>query len=399
MKTFLGALDIGTQTTRLVAGEYADGALSVLACLETKTTGVKKGVIRNIEEVSKSIRHLCKEMKEQHRIELYDVVVGFSAGGIKEIARTGRTSLLASRPIERLDVEDAEQNAGSFVSSPDAAERVLQRFQQRYEVNGQPVNNPIGMSGTDLVANVLELTAPSPAVEAVYTAVQHAGMRVVDLAFSGLAAAAAVLDRKARDAGTVLIDFGAGTVDYIAFCNGVVAAAGTLGVGGFHLTNDLALAFTISQAQAEEMKLERGAAMIQPDIANERYTVHTQFATTNRSFSVHAIQTVITERVDETLSLVCNLLVDRGILPHVHHVVLTGGTAGLPLITDRVSAIFSLPCSLGVPTGFAALPKEVTSAPYRQATAVGLLKWRQILLEQSAPKRSLFSRLQAFLRG
>ena len=398
MKSYLGALDIGTQTTRLVAGEYADGNLAVEACLEAHTTGVKKGVIRSLDEVSKTIRNLCRDMKERHRIELYDVGVSFSAGGIKDIARTGRKSLLAGHPIERADVEDAEQNAGSL-DSPDAAERVLQRFQQRYEVNGQPVNNPIGMSGTDLVANVLELTAPSSAVEAVYAAVQRAGMRVCDLTFAGLASAMAVLDRKARDSGTVVIDFGAGTVDTIAFCNGVVAAAGTLGVGGFHLTNDLALAFTISQAQAEEMKRARGAAMIQPDIAHERYAVHTQFATANRSFSVHAIQTVITERVDETLGIVRNFLVERGVLPHVHQVVLTGGTAGLPLITERVSAIFSLPCTIGVPTGFTQLPKEMTTEPYRHATALGLLKWRQLLLSQMAPDRSLFSRLKTFLRG
>lgn len=398
MKTYLGALDIGTQTTRLVAGEYADGNLAVEACLETQTTGVKKGVIRDLDEVSKSVRNLGREMKERHHIELYDVSVSFSAGAIKDIARTGRKSLLAGHPIERADVEDAEQNAGSL-DSPDAAERVLQRFQQRYEVNGQPVNNPIGMSGTDLVANVLELTAPSAAVEAVYTAVQRAGMRVADLTFSALAAAMAVLDRKARESGTIVIDFGAGTVDVIAFCNGVVAAAVTLGVGGFHLTNDLALAFNVSQAQAEEMKLERGAAMIQPDIAHERYAVSTKFATANRSFSVHAIQTVLTERVDETLNIIRNELVERGVLPHVHQVVLTGGTAGLPLITERVSAIFSLPCLLGVPAGFTQLPKEMTNAPYRQATVLGLLKWRQMLLSQAAPSQSLFARFKSFLRG
>lgn len=394
----LGALDIGTQTTRLIAGDYVDGALTVTACVETQTTGVKKGVIRNLDEVSKSISHLRREMKERYRVELYDVVVGFSAGGLKAIARTGRKSLLAGHPIEPMDVEDAEQNAGAQ-ESPEASERVIQRFQQRYEVNGQPVNDPVGMCGTDLVANVLEVTAPIQAVEAVYAAVQQAGMRVVDLTFSGLAASAAVLDRKAREDGTLVIDFGAGTVDSIAFCNGVVAAVGTLGVGGFHLTNDLALAFTIPQAQAEEMKLARGAAMIQPDISTERYTVRTQFATTNRSFSVHAIQTVITERVDETLCLVRSQLIESGVLPHLHHVVLTGGTAGLPLIAERVSAIFSLPCSLGVPQGCGALPKEMTGQPYRQATVIGLLKWRQFLLEQTAPKRSLFSRIKAFFRG
>lgn len=399
MSIILGALDIGTQTTRLVAGEYANGHLTVTNSVAVPTSGMKKGTIRTIEEVTACIKRAREEMQKKHHVDLYDVMVNFASGGIKSQVRVGRKSLLLGHIIDQADVAEAELNAASE-EADDAQEITIQRFRQKYEVNDQPVNNPLGMTGSQLVSNVLELTAPRSQYEALRTAVHRAGFRLVDVAFSGLAAAEAVLDAKARDEGALVIDFGAGTVDYLAFCNGVVAAAGSIGVGGSHLTNDLALAFQISQSHAEEMKLARGAAMIQPDISSERYQLRTQFSTSDRSVSVHAIQTVTTERVDETFRLLREILSDAGVLQYLRGGIrLTGEAAGLPLITEQASAIFGIPCALGLLQQVKALPEEIADEPYSFATAVGLLNWRvrNLSLEETTP--SLFSKFRKFLRG
>lgn len=399
MSIILGALDIGTQTTRLVAGEYDAGRLTVINHVSVPTSGMKKGSIRTIEEVTACIKRAREEMQKSCRVDIYDVMVNFSSGAIKSEVRTGHKSLLLGHVIDRNDVGEAEQNA-TAEEQEDAQETTIQRFRQKFEVDGQLVANPLGMTGSRLVASVLELTAPRSQFEAVRTAVHRAGFRLVDVAFSGLAAAEAVLDSKARDEGTLVIDFGAGTVDYLAFCNGVVAAAGSIGVGGSHLTNDLALAFQISQNQAEEMKLARGAAMIQPVISSERYQLRTQFSTSDRSVAVHAIQTVTTERVDETFRLLRKLLSDAGVLQYLRGGIrLTGATAALPLISEQATAIFGMPCSLGLLQQVKGVPEEIARAPYCFATAIGLLNWRvrNLALEEKAP--SLFAKFRKFLRG
>lgn len=399
MSNILGALDIGTQTTRLVAGEYENGRLTVINQVSVPTSGMKKGSIRTIEEVTACIKRAREEMQKLYHVDIYDVMVNFSSGAIKPEVRTGHKPLLLGHVIDRNDVAEAEQNA-TAEEQEDAQETTIQRFRQKFEVDGQLVNNPLGMTGSQLVASVLELMAPRSQFEALRTAVHRAGYRLVDIAFSGLAAAEAVLDAKARDEGTLVIDFGAGTVDYFAFCNGVVATAGSLGVGGSHLTNDLALAFQISQNQAEEMKLARGAAAIQPDISSERYQLRTQFSTSDRSVAVHAIQTVTTERVDETFRILQTILSDAGVLQYLHGGIrLTGATAGLPLIAEQASAIFGMPCSLGVLQQVKGVPEEITREPYCFATAIGLLNWRVRNLALEEKKPSLFSKFSKFLKG
>lgn len=399
MSMILGALDIGTHTTRLVAAEYANGQLTVTNHVAVPTSGMKKGSIRNIEEVTACIKRAREEMQKKYDVDIYDVTVNFSSGGIKSRLRVGSKSLQLGHVIDQADILEAEQNA-TTEEAADAQEVTIQSYRQKYEVNDQPVNNPMGMTGTQLVSNVMEVVAPRSQFEALRTAVHRAGLRLIDVAFSGLAVAEAVLDAKARDEGTLVIDFGAGTVDYLAFCNGVVADAGSIGVGGSHLTNDLALAFQISQVQAEEMKLARGAAIIQPDISSERYQLRTQFSTSDRSVSVHAIQTVTTERVDETFRILRDSLSKSGVLQYLRGGIrLTGATAGLPLITEQASAIFGIPCSHGLLQRVKITPDDILCNPYCFATAIGLLNWRvrNLSLEDTSP--SFFSKLGKFLRG
>ena len=218
MGMLLGALDIGTQTTTLLAGEAADGKLVIVGHVTVPTQGVKKGIIRDIEAVSAGIRKACEAMSRDCRIVLADVATSFSCGDIRPVVRTGRVSLLPGHVIDQEDIDAAEENAKTEEAA-DAPETLLQRFRQKYLVNDQLVVSAAGMAGTELKANILELTAPRTAIGALGTAIHQAGLRQMDTVFSGFAAAEAVLDRKARDDGALVIDFGAGTVDYLAVCN------------------------------------------------------------------------------------------------------------------------------------------------------------------------------------
>lgn len=393
----IGALDIGTSVTRLYAGEVVNQKLKVLACSSIATVNMRKGTIRSIDDIVKNIVSVQKKMTAEHKIDLYDVVISFTSPSLMVQMREGHKMILSGHEIDEQDVADAEANA-TAQEEPDATEVSIQRFRQKYTVNGQPVSTPLGMMGTNLVANVLDLMAPRSSYEAIKTAVHRAGLRMVEIYFSGVAAMEAVVDMKMRSEGAIVIDIGAGITDYVVVNNGVIATTGTLGVGGAHLTTDLATAFQVPQKKAEEMKLAHGSAMLQPDLARDRYPLDQVLGSSQRSVSVHAIQTVTTERVDELLRIVHDALAERNILHHIHGgVFLTGGTAALPGIAERAAQIFQCPCRLGVPTDVD-LTDEIRDEPYLHATGVGLLKFRASQLAQMAPRTSVLKRIMNYFK-
>ena len=85
---------------------------------------------------------------------------------------------------------------------------------------------------------------------------------VQDVAFAGLCSALSVLTPEQKKNGAIMIDVGGGTTDYAAYSEGVVAAVGSLGIGGDHITNDVATGFNIPVSQAERLKRDSGAATI-----------------------------------------------------------------------------------------------------------------------------------------
>ena len=129
----LGALDVGTQTTTLAAGEMEEGQLRVLHVVSTPTYGVKKGVVRNIGDVAKSIRKVFTEMSSRYNVDIYDVVTCLSAQDIKTTSRTGTKSFVSLAVMTEEDAEEAQELAFSTESanSPDV---LLQRFQYDFRL-------------------------------------------------------------------------------------------------------------------------------------------------------------------------------------------------------------------------------------------------------------------------
>jgi cell division protein FtsA len=400
MAIMLGALDIGTSMTRLYAGQVVENKCEVIACVSMQTRGVNKGVIRNIEEVAKMIGDLQQKMSSEYNIDLYDVEVNFSTMDTKATPRRGHKVIPTGYEITETDQAEAEDNA-TVQEAPNAPEINFQHFRQKYEVDGRAVVSPLGMTGTNLVANILELSAPRTSYEAVKAVLHRAGMKSQEIFHSGVAVLEAVLDAKAREDGAIVIDFGAGVVDYAVACHGVIATVGTLAVGGKHLTRDLAHAFKLSQQKAEEVKLAMGSAMLQSDRAKERYEIKDNLLArgNTRSISVHAIQTVTTERIDETLRLIYDMLIAQDVLNHIHGgVYLTGGTASIPGIVERASQIFALPCRIGIPLDIE-MTDDILREPHLHATGMGLLKCRKERLGTVVHKPSFFANLFKFFKN
>ena len=399
MGTLLGALDIGSQNTTLLAGDYENGRLKIAGFATTPTAGVKKGIIRNIDHVVDCIKTVREKLDKTCGISLYDVFASFSSADVKAVQRRGRKSLLHGHAIDENDADEAIENAWP-TEAADAAEIHLQRFQQQYEVDGKFVSSPLGMSGSELVANILELTAPRSSIETLTNALQRAGMHLHEAVFSGVAASEAVLDSEARAQGAIVIDIGAETCDLVAIHNGTMVTAGTLAVGGNHLSNDLAQAYQLSTKQADDIKHSRGAAVIQPDLAGERYSLRSPYIAGERAIPVLGIQTVVTERVDETFRILHERLAMLDALQHLHgNIYLTGGTAALPLIADKARDIFGMPCTVGTPLPVDCLPEEIAAESFRYATSIGLLRWGARILAQEPRSPGLFARLRAFLKG
>lgn len=368
------ALEIGTSRTVALVGERDDQArVTIVGAGMYPSTGVRKGEIVNIDNARVGIVEAIRQAEASADAKIHEVFIGVTGAHLKTLKHRGMIPVRGhNRTVTREDVEEVFEVAGSVNLSDN--QEILHTVCRHFSLDDQAgVVNPEGMRGAQLAVDVLIVHGARNRLDNIAGAVRAESLKVADTAFSGFCSALAVLTPEQRDSGVVLIDLGGGTTDYLAYVNNVLEAAGTLALGGDHLTNDVALAFNIPIKRAEMLKREEGSACIEPEAATRRLTLPgdmTGFA--ERQVSLKALQTVLNARADEILRCVRAELDAAGVLPHIGAgVVLTGGGACLRGIPDLAQRVFGLPCATGAPVNVDGLSGQPQLASF--ASCAGLV--------------------------
>jgi len=204
--------------------------------------------------------------------------------------------------------------------------------------------------------------------------VEQAGVAVAGFVLAPLAAAKAVLSKKQRELGVVLIDIGAGTTGMVVFEDGDIYHSAVLPIGSDHITGDIAIGLRISLDVANKIKLEYGVAS--PVMLSDKDTIDlSKFDRDEEEIvSRRFIAEIIEARLSELFLMVKSELrkVGRdGMLPA--GAVLVGGGAKLDGIVEAAKDHLGLPAQLGFPVELKGMVDKLDDPRY--ATAVGLMLW------------------------
>jgi cell division protein FtsA len=372
---------------------------------EAPSAGVRKGEIIDLENAVVCVRSALAMAEESGKVAIRQVHLAVSGGHLESVINRGTVPVVDPEAgIAREDVEQVMEVARAIHLAPER--EVLHTICQHFCIDGQErVIKPEGMEGARLALDMLVVHGVRARLHNTVRVVRSVPMDVQDVAFSGLCAALAVLTPEQKKSGVVVIDLGGGTTNYLAYADGVVATAGALGVGGDHITNDIALAFTIPGSQAESLKRGSGAATLRSLSGAPRVTLPPEVGFPGRSVSVKALQTVIHARVEEMFGMVVRRLDREGILHHVGAgIVLTGGGAHLRGVTEVAEQVFALPCALGRPINVSGLAAVAAGPEYATGSGLVLYGFRTSADQRRESRlggwlKDLFRRRPAEARG
>ena len=365
------ALDIGTSKVVAIVGAVgSSGEIEIVGTGMHPSSGLKKGVVVNIEATVNSIQRAIEEAELMAGCSIHSVYAGIAGSHIRSLNSHGIVAI-RDREVQSLDV-DRVIDAARAVAIP-ADQEILHVLPQEYIIDEQEgVHEPIGMSGVRLEAKVHLVTCAANAAQNIKKCIRRCGLEVDEVVLEQLASSHAVLTEDEKQLGVALVDIGGGTTDIAIFTEGAIRHTGVIPIAGDQVTNDIAMALRTPTPHAEELKIKYACALAKLARPEETVKVPSVGDREARDMSRQLLAEVVEPRYDELFTLVQAELRRSGFEELLAAgVVLTGGTSKMEGVTELAEEIFHLPVRIGAPVNVKGLSDIVNNPIY--STGVGLL--------------------------
>lgn len=258
-------LDIGTRTVIGVVG-YSSGDEFIVLDTETiehESRAMIDGQIHDIIKVSETINKIKRILENRLNIKLERVSIAAAGRVLKTKISTVSIELGESISITK-NIMSAIETQGIDEAHQLLVEELNDRTSFfcvghsviKYYLNGYEIENLEGHKATNIGAKVLATFLPQSVIDSLYTAVEKAGLTVVNLSLEPIAAINVAIPLNYRLLNLALIDIGAGTSDIAITRNGSIVAYGMIPNAGDEITEQIVHKYLVDFNTAETIKKE-----------------------------------------------------------------------------------------------------------------------------------------------
>ncbi len=362
-------LDVGTTKICIVVARIEEGKVSIIGIGSHPSTGLRKGVVVNMDSTVNSIRKAVEEAELMAGVKIEGCIAGIAGAHIKSFSSNGVVAI-KDKEVKADDVARAIDAAKAVRISADR--EIIHVIPQEFIVDDQDgIRDPVGIAGVRLEVKVHIVTGSISSEQNIIKCCKLAGLVVDELILNQLASSEAVLTAEEKEIGVALVDIGGGTGDIAVFSGGSIKYTSILSLGGNNITNDIAIGLRTPLEEAEKIKKKYGSAYSNMVNANETIDVPSVGGRKPRTLMRKTLADIIEPRAEEICTLIYEEIKKSGYEKLLASgVVLTGGCANLEGITELAEGIFNLPTRRGYPTGISGLKDVVDNPLY--ATGVGL---------------------------
>ncbi len=367
------AIDIGsTKICAIIAQINDDNSIQIIGAGVTKSQGLRRGSITNIELASKSIKLAVSDAKRVAGSDIRSAIVSISGAYTKSLNSNGIVNI-PNKEISYKEIEKVMHTSLYNANIPNEYE-ILHALPFNFKVDGQDfIEDPLGMNASRLEVETHIITTQKSNLNNLRKAVRGAGIEVENVVLNGYASSIATLNTDEKELGAAVIDMGGNTCNIIIRAGNSIKYNDFLGVGSSHVTSDLSMALHTPLNIADSVKLNYGSLLtptndlIELPIIGDESTTH--------EVSLEVVHNVIFARVEETLMILAQFIENSGLKDQIGAgVILTGGFSRMEGIRELAVATFgSIPVRIARPIEMDGLFEHMREAEY--STVVGLVMY------------------------
>ncbi len=372
-------IDIGSSMIRVATGQlkptpHGGNTIHIIGAAEHPADGISKGAVTSIEDAVASISAALEKCERMTGVPVERATV--SVNGSHVLTHQGHGIVAISKANGEVAADDIDRviESAQQVVTP-ANYEILHVVPQSYTIDDQHhIKDPLGMTGIKLEVDAQIVLGLTPQIKNVTKAVYRAGVTIDSLVVEALASAEAVVTKRQKDLGVVVLNIGMATTSMIVFEEGEVLDITVLPIGSGHITNDIAIGLRIAVDTAETVKLEYGTALRDQISDRDEIDLASIDDREHEKVPTSYVGEIVQARVEELFHVAQKRLkaIDRdGQLPA--GVILTGGGAKLDGLVEYAKNSFRMAASLGAPAEIQTPIEKIYDPTF--STAIGLILW------------------------
>lgn len=396
-KNIICGIDVGTTKIVAIIAEYSDQTFSIVGIGESRSDGLKRGVIVDIKKTTKSLGSAIKDAESQCGYSIKSVFVGISGdhimgmdgAGVVSVGNSGAGSI--GDVIDKDDKERVLKSAQAMSLSSER--RLLHVLSQDFKVDERSgIEEPEGLTGSRLAANVHLVTSSRKTENDFKTCFDDLDIEISNFVLEPLASSYSILSRDEKNLGSVMIDIGGGTTDIVVWKNGGIKVTEIIPLGGEIITLDIAKTIGCPMDVAEDLKIRYGSAI--EALASEEKIIVSGVEGCNQEIDSKMLSSIVEARIAEILSQAKFKIDNRVRIENLSFgVVLTGGGSELKNIAEFSENMFQSRVRIGKPTKNIESVEEHIFKP-KYSTAIGIIKYaidhKEDLEGRAGRKRGFF---------
>lgn len=339
-----------------------------------RSRGIVAGRIAEMDAAERTIRSVVAQAERSADVTVNEVYVTASFGPLHSDSFVASVDLPGGSVTAR-DMVQVMNAAREYAGRGGKA--VLHVAPFGYTLGYESgITDPLGMIGDALKVDVHAVSIESLPFRNLRHCIERSHLAVKGVSVAAFTSAKAVITDAEAHAGVTCLDMGAGTTGISVFSGGHLVHCDSIGIGGNHITNDIAEAFSMSLAEAERLKTLYTSVLGGHDDPHEAVPAEDDDdyhgALSFCQLSKADLSDVARIRLEEMFAEICERLRASGVGPMSgQKLVLTGGSSELIGAAELAAHIFGKQPRLGRPRPTAGMPEQDVNPAF--SAPLGLL--------------------------
>jgi len=344
MRRIITSMDIGSNTIKIVVGEMIGEKINILCALNEETKGFKNHEIIDEDLLKLQIRSMLDTISEQLGCKVRKVIVNLptSSNGfvISEVTNTitNEDGIVTSNDILRI----LQTSAYNKIRVNDELIGVMPIY---FRLDNEEMLDPYEMSGKELSAKVVLITAPRNEVVSMVSLLEKCGVEVIDITTTGLVDYYNFKNPKLDERTGIVVNIGHYKTSLSVFSKGLYINNEVLNIGGAYIDRDISFIYKFKLTDCKYLKENLALANIRK--ANPKENVRLVNKTQEElTINQYELTEIVASRLSEMLKLIkksINLLTKK----EISYIIITGGLTELKDFPLALASVFGENVKIG----------------------------------------------------